>query len=100
MLYALRQDVFVPSNIAFEDITSSGNLKLLTDLQLKNRLIEYSTFLENTLDLLQENRTELNKRMSDYELAREFGMQDFDYLKQELEKEIIHYCQKTIGQMT
>lgn len=84
---ALRQDVFVPSNIAFEDITSSGQLKLLTDLKLKNRLIQHSTFLNNILNLLQENRNEIINRMRDFELISEFGYQDIDYLKQALDKE-------------
>jgi hypothetical protein len=84
---AVRQDVFVPSNIAFEDITSSGQLKLLTDLKLKNRLIQHSTFLNNILNLLQENRKEIFNRMSDFELITEFGYQDIDYLKHELDKE-------------
>lgn len=88
-LNALRQNVFVPSNIAFEDLTSSGNLKLITDIPLKNRLIEYNTFLENTLDLLAENRNEINKRVINYELTTELGIQEFDYLKKELGKEIV-----------
>ena len=86
---ALRQDVFVPSNIAFEDITSSGQLKLLTDLKLKNRLIQHSTFLNNILNLLQENRNVIINRMSDFELMTEFGYQDIDYLKRELDREHI-----------
>ncbi|WP_445382966.1 DUF6090 family protein [Robiginitalea sp. IMCC43444] len=86
---AVRQDVFVPSNIAFEDITSSGQLKLLTDLKLKNRLIQHSTFLDNILNLLQENRNVIITRMSDFELISEFGYQDIDYLKRELDKEHI-----------
>ncbi|MBW2938057.1 hypothetical protein KXJ69_08060 [Aureisphaera sp. CAU 1614] len=86
---ALRQDVFVPSNIAFEELTSSGQLKLLTDLKLKNRLIQHSTFLNNILNLLHENRNVIINRMSDFELMSEFGYQDIDYLKQELDKEHI-----------
>ena len=86
---AVRQDVFVPSTITFDDLTSSGQLKLLTDIKLKNRLIEHSTFLNNTLNLLQENRNELIKRMMDYESTIEFGYQDIDYLNQELDKEHI-----------
>ncbi|WCO00288.1 DUF6090 family protein [Psychroserpens ponticola] len=65
---ALRQDVFVPSTITFEDLTSSGQLKLLTDIKLKNRLIKHSTFLNNTINLLKENRNEIIERYSDYEL--------------------------------
>ena len=91
---ALRQDVFVPSNIAFEDITSSGQLKLLTDLELKNRLIQHSTFLNNILNLLQENRNEILKRMSDFELICDLGFQDIDYLNQELDKELLDLLPK------
>ena len=86
---ALRQDVFVPSNIAFEDITSSGQLKLLTDLKLKNRLIQHSTFLNNILNLLEENRNVIINRMADFESMSEFGYQDIDYLKRELDREHI-----------
>ena len=86
---ALRQDVFVPSTIAFEDITSSGQLKLLTDLKLKNRLIQHSTFLNNILNLLQENRNVIINRMGDFESMSEFGYQDIDYLKRELDREHI-----------
>jgi putative cell wall-binding protein len=92
---AVRQDVFVPSTITFDDLTSSGQLKLLTDIKLKNRLIEHSTYLNNTLDLLEENRNELIKRMMDYESTSEFGYQDIDYLNQELDKEIIALLPKT-----
>lgn len=88
-LNTLRQDVFVPSTIAFEDLIASGNLKLLTDMQVKNKLIEYNTSLENTLGLLQENRDEINKRMVNYESTTAVGMQEFDYLKKELGKDIV-----------
>ncbi|WP_449257570.1 DUF6090 family protein [Croceitalea marina] len=91
---AIRQDVFVPSNIAFEDITSSGQLKLLTDLRLKNRLIQHSTFLNNILNLLQENRNVIIDRMSDFEFMSEFGLQDIDYLERELDREHIELLPK------
>lgn len=91
---ALRQDVFVPSNIAFEEITSSGQLKLLTDLKLKNRLIQHSTFLNNILNLLQENRNVILERMSDFELISDFGFQDINYLNQELDKELLDLLPK------
>ena len=84
---ALRHDASLPSNIAFEDITSSGQLKLLTDIKLKNRLIEHSIFLNNSLNLLKENRNEIVKRYTDFELITELGYQDIDYIKRELDKE-------------
>ncbi|MFK7781484.1 DUF6090 family protein [Psychroserpens sp.] len=86
---ALRHDVSVPSNITFEDLTSSGQLKLLTDIKLKNRLIEYSTFLNNTLNLLKENRNEIVKRYTNFELITELGYQDIEYVKKELDKDHI-----------
>jgi hypothetical protein len=64
-------------------------LILLTDIQLKDRLIEYNSFLNNTLGLLAENRNEIIKRGINYDLTTEFGVQEFDYLKKELDKEII-----------
>lgn len=85
----LRQDVFIPSTITFEDITTSGQLKLLTDIKLKNRLIEHSTFLNNTLNLLEENRNEIIKRYTDYDLITELGYQDVDYMKKALDEEHI-----------
>lgn len=91
---AVRQNVFVPSNIAFEDMTSSGQLKLLTDLKLKNRLIQHSTFLNNILNLLQENRKVIIDRNSDFELMSEFGLHDIDYLKKELDQEHIDLLPK------
>lgn len=90
----LRQDVFVPSTITFDDITSSGQLKLLTDIDLKNRLIEHSTFLNNTIDLLEENRNEIVKRYTDYDLITELGYQDVDYMKKELDEELIAFLPK------
>ncbi|MBT8267570.1 MAG: hypothetical protein KJP20_13570, partial [Bacteroidia bacterium] len=65
-----------------------------TDLELKNRLIQHSTFLNNILNLLQENRNEILKRMSDFELVSDFGFQDIDYLNQELDKELLDLLPK------
>lgn len=92
---ALRHDVSIPSNITFDDLTSSGQLKLLTDIKLKNRLIQHSTFLNNTLNLLKENRNEVVKRYTDFELITEVGYQEIDYMNQELDKEHIALLPQT-----
>ncbi|MBC3846824.1 hypothetical protein H8K90_10575 [Winogradskyella echinorum] len=93
-VFALRQDVSVPSNITFEELTSSGQLKLLTDIKLKNRLIEHSTFLNNSLNLLKENRNEIVKRYTDFELITELGYQDIEYINRELDKEHVAFLPK------
>jgi hypothetical protein len=41
------------------------------------------------MGLLQENRDEINKRMVNYESTTEVGMQEFDYLRDELGEEIV-----------
>ncbi|MEM6516347.1 MAG: hypothetical protein AAF688_09200 [Bacteroidota bacterium] len=91
---ALRQDVFVPSTITFEDLTSSGQLKLLRDIPLKNRLIKHNTFLNNAVNLLEENRNEIIKRYFDFDLTTELGYQDVDYMRQELGHELISFLPK------
>ncbi|MBO3118020.1 hypothetical protein J4050_14780 [Winogradskyella sp. DF17] len=84
---ALRQDVFVPSTITFDELTASGKLELLSDIKLKNRLIQHSTYLNNILNLLQENRNLITDRMDDFESISDFGLQDIAYLNRELDKE-------------
>jgi len=46
---------FKPSMSAFEDLKSSGNLNILTDVELKDKLINYYSFLEGYGDLLDVN---------------------------------------------
>jgi len=94
-LIGIRQNVFVPSMVAFKDLSSSGNLHLLKDIELKNRLIEHSTYLDNTLNLLAENRNENIKRLGNLESVTAFGFQEFDYLEAELGKEIISFLPST-----
>lgn len=84
---AVRQDVFVPSTITFDDITSSGQLKLLKDIELKNRLIQHRAFLNNTIELLEENRNEIVKKSINYDFITKVGYQDVDYVKKELDEE-------------
>lgn len=84
----LRLEVYVPRKIAFEDLTSSGNLKLLEYLPLKNSLAQYYANLENILKQMNQNRDELVRRSyPDY--PADFGLQEVDYLKTSLGDEII-----------
>ncbi len=88
-LQTIIMDVFVPRKMAFEDLISSGNLKLLSDISLKNSLIKYYSELENILKQLNQNRDEIIKRAFNYEYITEFGYQEFDYLNKSLGSEII-----------
>jgi hypothetical protein len=46
---------FQPSKAAFEDLKSSGNLGLLRDLTIKNKLVAYYTKLEGLIDVIDAN---------------------------------------------
>ena len=57
----IRYDDFIPTQIAFQDLLSSGNINLLKDKALKNQIILYYQEVE----ILAEKMTSNNKRLSD-----------------------------------
>lgn len=90
-LLAIRGDVFVPRNVTFKDLISSGNLKLLNSISIKNSLIQYYSELENKQAQMKQNREENTKKI--FELVNtsiEFGgIQEFEYVNQILGPKII-----------
>jgi hypothetical protein len=89
-LVALRSDAYVPRNVTFKDLISSGNLKLLNDVTIKNSLIQYYSELENRQSQLKQNRDE--KIKESFELVNssiEFGLIEFEYMNKLLGAEII-----------
>jgi Family of unknown function (DUF6090) len=89
-LVALRSDAYVPRNVTFKDLISSGNLKLLNDVTIKNSLIQYYSELENKQSQLKHSRDEKTKES--YELVNsstEFGLIEFDYVNKLLGAEIV-----------
>ncbi len=46
---------FKPSMAAFEDLKSSGNLKIIKDISIKNGLINYYSILEGLIDVVDKN---------------------------------------------
>jgi len=88
-LKALRSDTFFPSKAAFQDIKSSGNLNLITNIKIKNNLIRYYSELENLTKQLNQNTDEIVRRAFDYKYVNEVGYQEFDYLKKALGPEIL-----------
>jgi hypothetical protein len=88
-LMSLRMQVFVPRKLAFNDLTSSGNLKLVSDPSMKKSLILYYGELENIEKQLEQNRDELVRRSFNYGSVTEFGLQELAYLKTSLGEEII-----------
>lgn len=95
LLNAIRSESYVPRNVTFKDLISSGNLKLLKDVKIKNSLIQYYSELDNKESQLKENRDENLKQV--FEIVNssiEFGMQEFNYIKDILGSDIMNILSK------
>lgn len=90
-LLANRFDVFVPRNVTFKDLVSSGNLRLLNDISIKNSLIQYYSELDNKQAQIENNRDEIVRSIfALLNTSIEFGgIQEFDYVNQLLDQKII-----------
>ncbi|MFH4966578.1 DUF6090 family protein [Gaetbulibacter sp. M240] len=91
-LVAIRGDIFVVRNVTFKDLISSGNLKLLNDITIKNSLIQYYSELENKQAQMQQNRDENLKKIFElFNSSIEFGgIQELEYVNQILGPEVLH----------
>jgi len=90
-LEAIRGDVFVVRNVTFKDLISSGNLKLLNDIAIKNSLIQYYSELENKQSQMKQNRDENTKNIFGLvNSSIEFGgLLEFEYVNKILGPEIL-----------
>lgn len=90
-ILATRSEIYEPRNVTFKDLISTGNLKLLNDITIKNSLIQYYSELENKQFQLKQNRDELTKKVFDLvNTSIEIGaIQEFEYVHQLLELDIL-----------
>ncbi len=90
-ILASRSEVYEPRNVTFKDLISSGNLKLLNDIAIKNNLIQYYSELENKEFQLKQNRDEITKKIFEFvNTSIEIGaIQEFDYVQQLLDPKIL-----------
>ncbi|NER09829.1 hypothetical protein SAMN06265375_101652 [Muriicola jejuensis] len=89
-LEAFRGEAFVPRNVTYKDLVSSGNVRLLKDAEIKNSLVQFYSELENKVTHLQQNGQEASKQA--FELVNssiEFGLADFNYVNTLLGEEIV-----------
>jgi len=89
LLKASRSDMFVPLKNTFTDLTSSGNLNILKDIELKNSLIKYYSDLENKLLHIKKNREKMVSGQYALGPVTQIGIYEFDYMQSVLDKEII-----------
>lgn len=81
---------FKPSKSAFEDIKSSGNLNVLADLELKNKLLNYYAVLEGYVDLVEVNSDAAVAMY--YRLSKDFeaiGWQELDFVRSAIDSTIV-----------
>jgi hypothetical protein len=93
-IQGLRTNAFVPSKTAITDITSSGNLNLLTDDVLKNDLLRYYAELDNLLFQLELNRNKTLDRAFAYDNDLDLGFQYADYAKEAFGPEVMNTLPK------
>jgi len=93
-LKVIRSDFFIPSKAAFDDIKSSGNLNVLSNIKVKNSLIRYYNEFDNIITQLSLNNEQMVQRAFDYQYVNEVGFQEFDYTKNSLGPEIMDLLPK------
>ena len=89
-LLAYRSAAYVPVDVTFKDLVSSGNVKLLTETEIKNSLIKFYSELEDKVVHLNQNRDEKTKES--FELVNSsigFGIAEFEYISELLGPEVI-----------
>ncbi len=93
-LKVVRTDFFIPSKAAFDDIKSSGNLNVLSNIKVKNSLIRYYNELDNIIVQLSSNSNQMVQRAFDYQHLNEIGFQEFEYVKNSLGPQIMDLLPK------
>jgi hypothetical protein len=87
---AIRRDIYVPRNKTFEELIFSGNLNIISDLKIKNELIQYNSDLESNLTVIQKNRDEFVREV--YNLTNssvEFGLQEVNFVNKLINPQVI-----------
>ncbi|HLF64193.1 MAG TPA: DUF6090 family protein [Saprospiraceae bacterium] len=81
---------FKPSLAAFDDLKSSGNLIILRDLSIKDKLINYYSTLEGYIDIIDVNS---DKTVALYFDSTkdfvEFGFQNIEFVKNEIDTALV-----------
>jgi hypothetical protein len=89
-LKAYRTDTYLPRNITYQDLVSSGNIKLLRDERIRNSLLEFNSQLDDKLIILRENREELvNEVFKPINTSIDFGIHEFDYVNDLIGAEVL-----------
>jgi len=82
---------FKPSMAAFEDLKSSGNLKIIKDLFIKNKLINYYSKLEGLIDVVDKNsEAAVALYFSTQKDYTKIGWQDIEFVSKEIDTDLVN----------
>ncbi|MEQ9229906.1 MAG: DUF6090 family protein [Cyclobacteriaceae bacterium] len=99
---------YTPTNAAFEDIKSSGNLNVLKNVDLKNQLSYYYSNSQRILDNISANSIALDEIFYNHKNYREIGLQFLLESKNAYDPALVdisllqdkfHFSQKTIDEL-
>ena len=100
MLAAISKTTFTfqPSMAAFEDLKFSGNLGILKDLTIKDKLLAYYTFLEGIIDVIDVNSDSSINAFFNYEKDfSEIGWQYAPFTLSEIDTSLVDIKALTPG---
>jgi hypothetical protein len=75
-LSTIRSLVFIPTKAAIEDITSSGKLENLRNVELKNAILNFYVKQDYYMGILKLNDSQLSKEVFNYPDFTDFGIQE------------------------
>ncbi|MEQ8713629.1 MAG: hypothetical protein RIC80_11475 [Cyclobacteriaceae bacterium] len=82
--------IFTPSDAAFEDLKSSGNLNIIQDQEIKDELIKFYSEVEGYISLLDVNsQFTLETYYSSNKNFAELGWHQIDYVADELDEAVV-----------
>ena len=76
-LEVVRSNAYVPTNVTYTDLKSSGSLNLLKNKTVKKMIIKYNTDVEVINKIMQGNQNlRMEKMNTQYEYILDFGYQE------------------------
>ena len=87
---SFRREIYVPRNKTFEELIFSGNLNILSDLEIKNALIQYDSEMESNISVLLNNRDEFTKEVFKFiNSSVDIGLHELDDVKKLIAPSVI-----------
>ena len=87
-LNAIRSFDFIPTKAAIIDITSSGKLENLKNLDLNNQILQHYSELDYRIKVIEGNNEQLSQKVFEYSSYTDFGIHELKLYKNAYGKEL------------